>query len=58
MKRLTVGAHPDDIDVLEGFMLDDSLALIAADGEAGIDMTQSCSCPGSTRTAATPGITA
>jgi len=46
MKRLVIGAHPDDIDVMLGYALEDSLTLVATDGEAGINVTDTCSCTG------------
>ncbi|MEK7152311.1 MAG: hypothetical protein AAB834_00035 [Patescibacteria group bacterium] len=47
MKSLVVGSHPDDIDVMLGYALDnDSLTVVASDGEAGIDMTRTCLCSG------------
>jgi hypothetical protein len=46
MKSVAIGAHPDDIDVMTGYALGESLAVVATNGEAGLDMTTSCLCPG------------
>jgi hypothetical protein len=48
VRTLATGAHPDDIETMLDYALMDaeySLALVAADGEAGIDMTGTCLCP-------------
>jgi LmbE family N-acetylglucosaminyl deacetylase len=45
MKSLVIGAHPDDIEVMLGYRKGD-VAVVASNGEAGIDMTGTCLCPG------------
>jgi LmbE family N-acetylglucosaminyl deacetylase len=50
MKRsLIVGAHPDDIEVMMGYALAEAespIAVLATNGEAGVNMTGTCLCSG------------
>jgi LmbE family N-acetylglucosaminyl deacetylase len=49
MRRLLVGAHPDDIEVMNGFAAEDAdeaLAVVLTDGRAStVDMVGSRFCP-------------
>jgi hypothetical protein len=44
MKTLVAVAHPDDREVILNHAAAD-YAVVATDGEAGIDMTGRCLCP-------------
>lgn len=44
MKTLSITAHPDDREVMTSHASAD-IAVVATDGEAGVDMTGTCLCP-------------